>query len=611
MTTAGFAPRDARDRSARRLVVVGSGVAGLFGAISAAEAGAAVVLLTKARLGDSNSMLAQGGFAAVLPAGQCAPGDSVASHAADTMTAGAGLGTQAAVDVMVGRAASAVDALLAHGVAFDRADDGRLALGLEAAHAFPRILHSGGDASGAGITRALIVRLRGLQAEGRVEVIERATATELVLDCGAVAGVEYVADGCSQSASGDSRAWGPAASVRRRVAADAVLLATGGAGQLFAQTTNPAVATGDGVALAFRAGAVLRDLEFYQFHPTALQVRAADGTLRSSLVSEAVRGEGAVIRDASGRRFVADYHPLGELAPRDAVSRALALHRRAGGGQAYLDATGLEKVRGAGFLARRFPGLDAMTRAAGFDWRREPLPIGPAAHYWMGGVATDLDGATSVPGLYAAGEVACTGVHGANRLASNSLLEGVVFAARAVEHFMGGQSGSGQLDLLGQSGSSGSGELGWAQSGSGQRNSAQRNSGQHGWAGPAPRAGEPLSLPAEADAAAEPVARGELAARMEADAGVLRDATGLARAARALAGWRPGPENGDADPETANLLTVARLLVAAAAAREESAGAHYRLDFPDRRSSEHRSGELSAEAGFDVVRGRVLAGRNS
>ncbi|WP_136609775.1 L-aspartate oxidase [Sinomonas albida] len=592
MTTAGFAPRDARGRSARRLVVVGSGVAGLFGAISAAEAGAAVVLLTKARLGDSNSMLAQGGFAAVLPAGQCAPGDSVASHAADTMTAGAGLGTQAAVDVMVGRAASAVDALLAHGVAFDRAEDGRLALGLEAAHAFPRILHSGGDASGAGITRALIARLRGLQAEGRVEVIERATATELVLDCGAVAAVEYVADGCSRSASGDSPAWGPAvgpaASVRRRVAADAVLLATGGAGQLFAQTTNPAVATGDGVALAFRAGAVLRDLEFYQFHPTALQVRAADGTLRSSLVSEAVRGEGAVIRDASGRRFVADYHPLGELAPRDAVSRALALHRRAGGGQAYLDATGLEKVRGAGFLARRFPGLDAMTRAAGFDWRREPLPIGPAAHYWMGGVATDLDGATSVPGLYAAGEVACTGVHGANRLASNSLLEGVVFAARAVEHFMGGQSGSGQLDLLGQSGSSGS-----------------------GWAGPAPRAGEPLCLAAEADAAAEPVARGELAARMEADAGVLRDATGLARAARALAGWRPGPENGDADPETANLLTVARLLVAAAAAREESAGAHYRLDFPDRRSCEHRSGEQSAEAGFDVVRGRVLAGRNS
>lgn len=581
MTTAGFAPRDARDRSARRLVVVGSGVAGLFGAISAAEAGAAVVLLTKARLGDSNSMLAQGGFAAVLPAGQCAPGDSVASHATDTMTAGGGLGTQAAVDVMVGRAASAVDALLAHGVAFDRADDGRLALGLEAAHAFPRILHSGGDASGAGITSALIARLRGLQAEGRVEVIERATATELVLDCGAVAGVEYVPGGCAQSASGDSPDWGPArgsaVSVRRRVAADAVLLATGGAGQLFAQTTNPAVATGDGVALAFRAGAVLRDLEFYQFHPTALQVRAADGTLRSSLVSEAVRGEGAVIRDASGRRFVVDYHPLGELAPRDAVSRALALHRRAGGGQAYLDATGLEEVRGAGFLARRFPGLDAMTRAAGFDWRREPLPIGPAAHYWMGGVATDLDGATSVPGLYAAGEVACTGVHGANRLASNSLLEGVVFAARAVEHLMGGQSGS----------------------------------GQRGWAGPAPRAGEPLSLAAEADAAARPVARAELAARMEADAGVLRDATGLARAARALAGWRPGPENGDADPETANLLTVARLLVAAAAAREESAGAHYRLDFPDRRSREHRSGELSAEAGFDVVRGRVLAGRNS
>ncbi|MGN6404578.1 L-aspartate oxidase [Sinomonas sp.] len=536
----------------RRLAVVGSGVAGLFAAISAAEAGAAVVLLTKATLADSNSMLAQGGFSAVLPEGQRAPGDSVESHAADTMAAGAGLGSRPAVEAMCAQASASVDSLAGHGVAFDRGPDGRLLLGLEAAHSFPRILHAGGDASGAGISRALMARVRSLEAQGRLEVLEGAMATELVLDCGAVVGVDYV------PARG--------AGVRRRVDADAVLLATGGAGQLFNQTTNPAVATGDGVALAFRAGAALRDLEFYQFHPTALQIRGADGTIRSSLISEAVRGEGAVIRDASGRRFVGDYHPLGELAPRDAVSRALALHRRAGGGQAYLDATELESVHGEGFLARRFPGLDAMTRAAGFDWRREPLPIGPAAHYWMGGVATDLDGASSVPGLYAAGEVACTGVHGANRLASNSLLEGVVFAARAVERFVSGRADE--------------------------------------WGGPAVGTAA-LMVEADPGAGAGALAgasgRAALAAAMEADAGVLREASGLARLGHSLAGWT------SREPEVANLLVAARLLVASAALREESVGAHFRLDFPERRLS----GGGEAESGIVVVRQPALAGRSA
>ncbi|WP_433874221.1 L-aspartate oxidase [Sinomonas atrocyanea] len=545
----------------RRLVVVGSGVAGLVGAIQAADPargeGADVVLLTKARLADSNSMLAQGGFAAVLPEGQCAPGDSVASHAADTVAAGAGHGDRRAIEAMCAAAAGAVEALVSCGVGFDRDAEGRLALGLEAAHSFPRILHAGGDASGAGISLALIAVLRRLEAEGRVQVLEGAAATEILLEAGEAVGVAYTLAGgaAAPHASG-------------RISADAVLLATGGAGQLYAQTTNPAVATGDGVALAYRAGAVLRDLEFYQFHPTALQTRDADGRLRSQLVSEAVRGEGAVIRDAAGRRFVGDYHPLGELAPRDAVSRALALHARAGGGQAFLDATGLEERHGQGFLARRFPGLDAMTRAAGFDWRREPLPIGPAAHYWMGGVVTDLDGATSIPGLYAAGETARTGVHGANRLASNSLLEGAVFAARAVEHALSRPAGV--------------------------------------WQGPSPAAGHSMLSP-EAEDPGTPgdllvgaAGRARLAAAMEAHAGVLRDREGLDRLRADLGSWASD------EPETANLLTLGRLLAAAASARGESLGSHFRLDVPQRRAD-----GLSAVASIDVVRAPAIAGRTS
>jgi L-aspartate oxidase len=529
-----------------QLVVVGSGVAGLTAAVSAAEAGADVVLLTKAHLADSNSMLAQGGYAAVLPDGQRAPGDTVASHVADTLAAGGGIGSRTAVDLMCRSAADSVTDLVARGVAFDLGSDGRPLLGLEAAHSFPRILHAGGDASGAGITRALIRRVRALEAEGRIAVLERAMATEILLDGGAVAGIAV------------SHAAGRTV---EHVRADAVVLATGGAGQLFAQTTNPAVATGDGVALAFLAGAALRDLEFYQFHPTALQVMGPDGTLRSSLISEAVRGEGAVIRDASGRRFVADYHPLGELAPRDAVSRALALHARAGGGQAYLDATGLEGVHGDGFLARRFPGLDAMTRAAGFDWRREPLPIGPAAHYWMGGIATDLHGATSVPGLYAVGEAACTGVHGANRLASNSLLEGVVFAGRAVRHALtDGRSGR--------------------------------------WNGP--DTAEVYEVDASAAADAQVLmgwaGRTRVADAMQAGGGVIRDGNGLARLSSTLRGWTSD------DPETVHLLLLGRLLAAAAAGREESVGAHFRLDFPDRTLPAPLGGAPDAQPRPGVVR---------
>jgi L-aspartate oxidase len=543
----------------RQLVVVGSGVAGLTAALSGAELGAEVVLVTKAGLEDSNSMLAQGGYAAVLPEGERTPGDTVASHVADTLAAGGGLGSRRAVELMCRAAAGSVADLGERGVAFDRGADGRFLLGLEAAHAFPRILHAGGDASGAGITRALIARLRRLAAEGRIAIRDNTVVTEILLDSGAVCGV--AARG--RDAGGEGT---------RRIAADAVVLATGGAGQLFAQTTNPAVATGDGVAIAYRAGAVLRDLEFYQFHPTALQVAGPDGTLRSSLISEAVRGEGAVIRDAAGRRFVADYHPLGELAPRDAVSRAIALHARAGGGQAYLDATGLEAVHGGGFLARRFPSLDAMTRAAGFDWRREPLPIGPAAHYWMGGVATDTHGATSVPGLYAVGEVACTGVHGANRLASNSLLEGVVFAGRAVQHAVSEGLSAGPAAGVPDGLSAGF------------------------WDSPddaAPREVDALPGP-DAETLPAEAGRALVASAMQADGGVIRDGSGLARLSRTLRGWTAE------DTETAHLLMLGRLLTDAAAAREESIGAHFRLDFPDRRLP------APLEAGPDAVRSRAV-----
>ena len=226
-----------------------------------------------------------------------------------------------------------------------------------------------------------------------------------------------------------------------------MLLATGGAGRLFARTSNPSVATADGLALAWRAGASVRDLEFFQFHPTTLAADEVPGGPPALLISEAVRGEGAVLLDAAGYRFMPDYHPDAELAPRDVVSRSIALHLAATGAPAdspvFLDARGIEAARGPGFLARRFPSITAATRAAGYDWTTQTLPVSPAAHYWMGGVSTDLWGRTSVPGLYAAGEVACTGAQGANRLASNSLLEGLVFGRRAVEAFLAGDPGGG------------------------------------------------------------------------------------------------------------------------------------------------------------------------
>ena len=555
-------PQPATDRSAarQRLIVVGSGIAGLYAALLAAEAGADVVVLTKGALADSNTFYAQGGISAVLD--DPAPGDTVAAHIADTLAAGAGHCTIEAVRVLCTEARQDIAGLVRFGVRFDQDRDGGPSLGLEAAHSAPRILHAGGDATGAGVVHALVTAVLSQQAAGRIRLIGHALATELIKAGDRVAGVRYTHGGRSLAVLGD-----------------AVLLATGGAGQLFAQTTNPAVATADGLALAWRAGAAVADLEFFQFHPTSLgPARTQDARTQAAsdadplLISEAVRGEGAILLDSRGRRFMPEYHPDAELAPRDVVSRSIALHLAKLGdpnGHVYLDATGVEAAKGTGFLARRFPTLSAKTREAGVDWTRQPVPVAPAAHYWMGGVATDLHARTSVPGLYAAGEVACTGVQGANRLASNSLLEGLVFGRRAVEAFRGDSSTGPSAPALPP-------RTGDPLAGSAAGAGAHATTALSG----------PMELPHGFDAPQpEPFSRDALRRLMTAKAGVLRNGVLLAEAAAVLDAWAavvlPETLDPDGDPrghEDANLLLAARLLVRAASVRRTSLGAHYRSD---------------------------------
>ncbi|MDQ0800770.1 FAD-binding protein [Arthrobacter sp. SLBN-112] len=576
---------------ARRLAVVGSGIAGLYAALLAADAGVDVVLLTKGALEDSNTWYAQGGISAVL--GEPSPGDTVAAHIADTLRAGAGHCNEAAVRLMCTQARRDIAGLQRYGVSFDAApgtpraagsgrtgdgdathDDGP-ALGLEAAHSAPRILHAGGDATGARVAAALIQAVLSRHDQGRLTILPRAQVTALVTTNGNVSGVDYLQAGRQSS-----------------LAADAVLLASGGAGQLFAQTTNPGVATADGLALAVRAGAAVKDLEFFQFHPTCLVSSATahpgrlDGPL---LISEAVRGEGATLLDAGGRRFMQAYHPDAELAPRDVVSRSIALHLAKLGdpnGHVYLDARGVEQAKGEGFLGRRFPTLTRKTVDAGIDWTRELVPVAPAAHYWMGGVATDLSARTTVPGLYAAGEVACTGVQGANRLASNSLLEGLVFGRRAVEDFLQASSADPSApalaprtgDLLASSAAGADAHATTALSGPPElpHTSAARESKSAVW--------ETDTMPETPDPL-EPFSRDALRLLMTSHAGVLRSGELLAGAARTLDRWAgvvcPDGDTSSCDPvlhEDRNLLLAARLLVAAALNRTESLGAHYRSD---------------------------------
>jgi L-aspartate oxidase len=414
--------------------------------------------------------------------------------------------------------------LMRLGVVFDR-HNGELARGLEAAHTRARVLHAGGDSTGLAIELALA---RAVRAAG-ISVMEYTFACDLILRHDHVAGLQVM------SAQGG----------RHDIEADAVILASGGAGQLYRQTTNPAVATGDGVAMALRAGAQLADLEFYQFHPTALAVPGGP-----FLISEAVRGEGAVLLDANGRRFMQHIHAGAELAPRDVVARGIARQMAAQGGKpVLLDATGLS----TSFLAQRFPTIDAACRARGLDWSSAPIPVTPAAHYWMGGVRTDIWGRSSVPGLFAVGEVACTGVHGANRLASNSLLESLVFAWRCAgfllkEDVAKGTTAPSSLRV------SRSGEQGFP-----------------------PLLPVPQSKPVRD---AQVVDRAVLQSLMWNAAGMERSAAALEAAIRQLDQWQASDATMQ-DLETGNLLLLARVIVAAAVARRESRGAHFREDHPE------------------------------
>ncbi len=492
-------------------LVIGSGIAGLRAALSLAGAGE-VIVLTKADPRESNTGYAQGGIAAAL-----GPDDSPELHARDTIAAGDGLCEPAAVDVLVREGPRYVRELIEWGVAFDVDAEGRPALGREAAHSVRRVLHAR-DASGRELGRLLWSRV---STTPRIKVLDDALATQLLMSGGCCDGVAYVNTRGEQGL----------------VRAGRTLLATGGAGQVFRETTNPAVATGDGLAMAARAGASIGDIEFVQFHPTALSVEGAP----RFLLSEALRGEGARILNEAGEAFVARYEPAGDLASRDLVARAIVREVERTGSRVYLSMAHLDPD----FIRRRFPTIAQACAHAGLDLTRDRIPVSPAAHYVMGGIDTDLDGRTSIPHLFAAGEVACTGVHGANRLASNSLLEGLVFGARAAEAMRGPI-----------------------------RAAALRHGEVVRHAPPQPEA---TQVP------------DEFAVRdlMWRDAGLLRARGSLERAVAQLERWagaaeaaRPARAGDHGFRRVGSLVTVGLLIARAALRREESRGGHFRTDFP-------------------------------
>jgi L-aspartate oxidase len=510
------------------VLVVGSGIAALRAAIELADLGD-VRVLTKADSAEGNTGYAQGGIAAAV-----GPDDSPELHFEDTIAAGDGLCDAAAVRVLVESGPRDVAELVAWGAVFDRDADGRPALGREAAHRVRRVLHAR-DAPGREIGRVLWQRAT---ESARVRVVEHARAVSLILRDGACVGVRYLDRG-----------------VMREIHAEATLLATGGAGQVYRETTNPEVASGDGIAMAWLAGARVADLEFVQFHPTALDV---PGRPRF-LLSEALRGEGARLLNADGEPFMARYESAGDLAPRDRVSRAIVREMERTGSRVYLSLQHLD----AASVHARFPLIAAACRDAGFDLARDRVPVSPAAHYVMGGIETDLEGRTSVPGLFAAGEVACTGVHGANRLASNSLLEGLVFGRRA---------GAAMCAFVRE-------RQAWAPTFHAvlaATDVASPTSASLADAVDGASADGPLDVSAA-----------DVRDWMWQSVGLLRDGHRLSAAIADLdRAWahlraRRSVERPD-ESRLASLVIVGRLMARAALRRHESRGGHYRFDYPER-----------------------------
>ena len=492
-------------------VVIGSGVAGLRASIALAETGARVTVLTKDKASESNTEYAQGGVAVVL-----SDDDDTELHEEDTVVAGAGLCDEKAVEILVSEGTKYIKQLIAWGTEFDR-ERGKLVFTQEAAHSRRRILHAHGDSTGAELVRSLIARAR---QERTINLLPFANTEGLIVDDGRCVGVRFL---------------DPILRAPREIYSKAVIMCTGGAGQLYQHTTNPSVATGDGMAMAYFAGAEMADMEFVQFHPTALNVEGAP----RFLLSEAMRGEGGVLLNVDGERFMDLYDEREELAPRDIVSRSIVAEmRRTGSRNVFLDMTALDED----FLINRFPKIYETCKHFGLDIAKDQLPVSPASHYIMGGVRTDLWGRSTLPGLYAAGEVACTGVHGANRLASNSLLEGLVFGARAGEAAANDDS----------------------------------------------RFQIPDSKPADvsksgiwnSESGITTAVRKRVKRVMWERVGILRDKDSLQRA---IAEFEQIASS-NLSTSSRNFVTLATIVANAALWREESRGGHYRTDFPEQRN---------------------------